>query len=249
MFRVAAQDLERRPGGHDKGHHQRKEHRRARADRNRPHVRAHQAADERHRQHGGDHRPGGEDRWVAHLIHRLDGDLDEPLAPAARQAHVAHDVLDHHDRVVHQDADGEDQREERDPVERVAVEVEDEQREAERHRDREHDDQRLAPAEEEQDEHGHAEDGDAHVQEQLVRFLARGGAVVAGDRHPHVGRDERALEAVDLPHHGGHDVDRVRAGALGDAEGHGGLPRRPSPPHDATPRHRARNPPARRVRR
>ena len=36
---------------------------------------------------------------------------------------VAVDVLHHHDRVVHQDADGEDEREQRDAVERVAQRV------------------------------------------------------------------------------------------------------------------------------
>ena len=45
---------------------------------------------------------------------------------------VPDDVLDDDDRVVDQDADREDEREERDPVERVAVEVEDEQRERQR---------------------------------------------------------------------------------------------------------------------
>ena len=39
------------------------------------------------------------------------------------------DVLHHHDGVVHQDADGEDQRKQRDPVQRVAVEVKNGQRE------------------------------------------------------------------------------------------------------------------------
>ena len=45
---------------------------------------------------------------------------------------VADDVLDDDDRVVDEDADREDQREQRDAVERVAVEVEDEQRQRER---------------------------------------------------------------------------------------------------------------------
>ena len=42
--------------------------------------------------------------------------------PAPLLAVVALDVLDHHDRVVDQDADREDQREQRDAVERVADE-------------------------------------------------------------------------------------------------------------------------------
>ena len=54
---------------------------------------------------------------------------------------VAHDVLDDDDRVVDEDADREDQREERDAVQRVAVEVEDEQRQRERDRDGGQDDE------------------------------------------------------------------------------------------------------------
>ena len=47
------------------------------------------------------------------------------IAACMRRAAIAHcpvarDVLDHHDRVVDQDADGEDQREQADAVERVA---------------------------------------------------------------------------------------------------------------------------------
>ena len=67
-----------------------------------------------------------------------------------RQVEVADDVLDHHDGVVHQDADGEDQREERDAVEREAVEVEHQQRQRERRGNGDADDARFAPAEREQ---------------------------------------------------------------------------------------------------
>jgi hypothetical protein len=38
---------------------------------------------------------------------------------------MADDVLDHHDGVVNQDANGEDQRETGHPVQRVAIQVED----------------------------------------------------------------------------------------------------------------------------
>ena len=59
-----------------------------------------------------------EDRRVADLVDGFDGrGLD---GGRSAQLEVPVDVLHDHDRVVHQDADGEDQREERDPVERVA---------------------------------------------------------------------------------------------------------------------------------
>ena len=62
------------------------------------------------------------------------------------------DVLDHHDRVVDQDADREDQREERDPVERVAEQVEDQERQRQGRGNGDRDHHRLAPAEHEQDQ-------------------------------------------------------------------------------------------------
>ena len=92
---------------------------------NRPHVGAHQPADERHRQDRRDDGERRQDRRVADFVDGADG--DRVNVPAiARHPHVPHDVLDDDDRVVHEDADREDQREERDAVQRVAVEIEDE---------------------------------------------------------------------------------------------------------------------------
>jgi hypothetical protein len=65
-----------------------------------------------------------QDRRIAHLAHRLDRDLRPVAAPVLRQVKVPDDVLHHHDRVIHQDADAEDQREQRDAVQRESVQVE-----------------------------------------------------------------------------------------------------------------------------
>jgi len=100
---------------------------------------------------------------------------------------VADDVFDDDDGVVHQDADGEDQREERDAVERVTVEVEHEECEREGRGDGEEDDKGFAPAEEDEDEDRDAEDRDAHVEEELVALLSGGVAVVARDRDGDIG--------------------------------------------------------------
>ncbi len=112
----------------------------------------------------------------------------QPVRLAGAQARVADDVLHHDDRIVHEDADGEDQREERDAVQRVAVEVEHEQRQRQRDRNRDEHDRRLAPAEHEPDERRHREHGEQHVPQQLVALLGGGLAVVAGDGEMHVGR-------------------------------------------------------------
>jgi hypothetical protein len=76
---MAAQDADAAHGVTMNAIEQREEHRRARADRDRAHVGAHQAADEGHRQNGGDDGPGGEDGGVADLVHGLDGDLERRL--------------------------------------------------------------------------------------------------------------------------------------------------------------------------
>ena len=78
-------------------------HAQAAVDRDRAHVRAHQAADEGHRQQRRDHRQRGQDGRAADLVDRRRDDLAQRLARL--QLLVAVDVLDHHDGVVDQDAD------------------------------------------------------------------------------------------------------------------------------------------------
>ena len=68
---------------------------------------------------------------------------------------VAHDVLQHHDGVVHHEAGGHDQRHQRDRVQRVAAQVHDAEGADQRHRHRDAGDQRGAPAAQEQQHHQH----------------------------------------------------------------------------------------------
>ena len=72
--RVAAEDTRRRPRGDHEGDGEGEEHGGGRPDRDGAHVRTRQPAHEGHGQDGRDHREGGEDRGVAHLVHRLHGD-------------------------------------------------------------------------------------------------------------------------------------------------------------------------------
>ena len=76
-------------------------------------------AHEGHGQDGGDDREGREDGRVSDLVHRLDG---RPQTAPVLLPVVPLDVLHHDDRVVHQDADGEDEGEEGDAVQGVAGE-------------------------------------------------------------------------------------------------------------------------------
>ena len=182
------QEPHRRPWRHDEGDDEREDHRRRRADRNRPHVRAHQAANEGHRQNGGNHRQCGQDRRIAHFVHRPQRHGHQPARLAGGQPRMPHDVLHHHDRVVHQDADGEDQGEERDAVERVAVEIEHEQRQREGHGDGDEDHGGFAPTEHQPDQRRHRQHRQQHVPQELVALLGRRLAVVARDRQVHVRR-------------------------------------------------------------
>ena len=74
--------------------------------------------------------------------------------------HVFHD----HDGVVHQDADGEDEGEQGDPVQGVAVEVEDGQRQGQGHGDGQGHDAGFPVTQGEPDEHRHGKNGDQHVE-------------------------------------------------------------------------------------
>ena len=108
------------------------QHRRRGTDGNRPHVRAHQPTDERHGENRRNHRQSGEDRRVADFVDGFERDLVDRFLVGTRQPDVAHDIFDDDNCVIHQDPDREDQREERDAVQRVAQRVVHEQRERQR---------------------------------------------------------------------------------------------------------------------
>ena len=92
-----------------------------------------------------------------------------------RLAHVqvADDVLQHHDRVVHDEADRQRQGQQRQVVERVAEQVHDPERGDDRHRQREARDDRRPDVPEEQEDHQHDQDErdeqrDLHVVDRLL---------------------------------------------------------------------------------
>ncbi len=92
---------------------QREDHRHRTEGGNRLHVGAHHTA---HKSHGEERRNDcqrGENGWVAHLAHRIHGGFGAHL-PLVKPATV--DVFDDHDRIIHQDTDGEDEGEQTDAV-------------------------------------------------------------------------------------------------------------------------------------
>ena len=130
------------------------------------------------------------------------------------------DVLHHHDGVVHQDADGEDEGEEGDPVQGVAGQEVDEEGEGQGHGHRDADHEAAAPAHGERDEGHHREGGEEQVLDELVRLLPGRLAVVAGDLHVHVRGKQPRPERLDLAEGALGEVGGVGARALGEGDGH-----------------------------
>ena len=73
----------REPRRDDEGDRQRQQHAHARVDRDRAHVRPHQAGDEGHRQQRGDHRQRREDGRAADFVDRAGDELGERLVRVA----------------------------------------------------------------------------------------------------------------------------------------------------------------------
>ena len=113
-----AGDLYHQPRGEHDGNEEGKDHGRRGVGRNGAHIGAHQAGDEQHGQQRGDHRQGRHDGRIADLGDRIDGGLEARAVVV--HGPVAGNVLDHHDGIVDQDADGKDQGKQADAVDGVA---------------------------------------------------------------------------------------------------------------------------------
>ena len=223
VMRGGLEQPDRGPRRHHEGNHEREHHRSRRAHWNRPHVGPCHAADERHRQDRRHHRQRREDGGVAHFVHGANRDRRQPASHLAAHSRVADDVFDHDDRIVYENTDGKDQCEERDAVQRVAIEIEHEQRERERDRNRDQHHGRLAATENQPDQRRDREDGEQHVPQQFVALVGSGLAIVTGDGEMHVRRHERSLERLELLGDTVRDVGGVGALPLCDGDGDGGL--------------------------
>ncbi len=212
------QQLERQPGRDDEGDGEGNQHADAGIDRDRAHVRPHQAGDERHRQQRRNHGQGGENGRAADFVHRLGDHLGERLA--GFQFAAAVDILDHHDGVVDQDADGENQREQRHPIEGEAPRPGSEQRCGQGQHHRHADDQRLALAQRQQHQQHHEGGGESQLADQLLRLVVGGFAVVARDRGVDAVGDDGAVQLLDALDDALGDVYRVLTRLLRNRQGH-----------------------------
>ena len=211
----AGADLHRQPRREDEGGEQREHHGDAAEHRDRRHVRSHHAAHGRHRQQRRDHGEGRQNGGVAHLGHGVDRRLgvDPPLLQPSPV-----DVFEHHHRVVDEDADGKDQREQTDAVDGKAHDQRHEHGEQDDDRHDDDDDHAGAPAEEKPDQHHHGAGSDEELEDQLVDLLLRGLAVVPRHRDVDVVGNERTFQLLDQFEDVIGDGDAIGALLLGDGE-------------------------------
>ncbi len=215
--RMPTQQLQGQPWRHRQRHRQRKQHADRGIDRNRPHVRPHQSTHEGHRQQGRNHREGGQDGRSANLIDGRRNRLGQRLSA---QAHVPMDVLDHHDRVIDQDADREDQSEQRHPIDGESHRPGCKQGQGQGQHHRTADHHGLAATQCCQDQQHHRCGGEDQLLDQGGGLVVGGLAVVARYRDFDALGDQRALQRLDAGQYGARDVGCVAAGFLGHGHGH-----------------------------
>ncbi len=157
--------------------------------------------------HCGEHQGDADDR-TAHLRHRLDRGI------ARRQAfpgHQALDVLDHHNRIVHQDADRQHHREHAHHVHRETQQLHHRERAQQAHRHHDRRDQGIADV---LQEHEHHQEHQRHRFEQGMKHLPDchidEGRTIEGHRVGDVCRKtlREFLQALAHRRHGG---DRIAA--------------------------------------
>jgi len=131
------------------------------------------------------------------------------------------DVFNVHDRVVHQDPDGKDQREKRDAVQGESEKIKSRERQRQRHRDRDRHHAGLAPPERPCDQKAHAEHRDGHMEKQLVGFFFRGFSVIARHGHFNVLRKRSLRKLFDRMQDHFRQMRRVGPFSFGNGQRHG----------------------------
>ena len=174
-----------------------------------------------HEQHGNKH---GRERQRHGKNRKTDlpRTVDGGLHHAFSLLHVAHDVFQHHDRVIHDEAHGERQRHQRKVVERIAAQVHhgESAHEGKRQRQAGNRRRRKIPQEEE-DDHDHQEKRQLQRELHVVHRVANRDRAV--EKHAHLdGRRQRRLQTrkhgLDAVHH----LHGVRARLLKDDHRDGG---------------------------
>ena len=210
--------LQRQPRGNDKGNGEGNEHAHRGIDRDRAHVRPHQAGDERHRQQRRDDGKGRQNGRAADFIHRRRDDLPQRLV--GLQQVPTMDVLDHDYGVVDQYADREYQGKQGYPVEGEAIRPGGEQGRRQGQTHRRADDHGFAPAQRKQHQQYDEGGGEHQLADQLLRLVGGRRTVIARHREFDAVGNHRALERFGARDHGFGDVGGVDAGLLRNRQRH-----------------------------
>ncbi len=137
------------------------------------------------------------------------------------------DVLDVDDRIVHEQAEREDQREQGHAVDRVAEEQIDPQGQAEDDRHGHGHDEGLAPAQAQGQESDDDQDGDPERLDQFVHLVIGGQTGVPRDDHVDVVGHHLSPQVLGGLEYRPRDGDGVGPLLLGDGDGHGRVLTRP----------------------
>ena len=217
---MVLQQLVRQPRRDREGNHQRHDHGDGNVGRHGAQILAHHVGDEEQREEGKDHGERRRDQRRSDFIHGFQNDLGRGFAS---HLEVAVDVLHVHDGIVHQQAEGDRQREQRDAIDGESEEIVDDESETEDTGNRDGHHQRLPVAQPHgQQRHDHR-DGDQQALFEFFDLVVGGDSIVPRHYHLHVGGQNFLLqlfhplqEVLGYP-------DVVRAVFLGYGDGDGGL--------------------------
>ena len=201
------------PGREHEGGNQRKHHRHRADQRDREHVGTHHARDETHRQQGRQYRERCDDRRVTDLAHGIHcGGYRDILVSQPSPK----DILGNDGGIVDQDADGEYQREQADPVDAETEHPGRPYRHQHNHGYHDDDDHRGAQPDRDQAQHTDGDRGFQQRHQQLVDLVGRGLAIVAADHHVDIRRNQNTLQGIDPPEQPLSDNHAVGTAFLGD---------------------------------
>ncbi len=164
------------------------------------------AGEERDGHEDGDQHERGRDDRAKNLAHRIECRLQRRFLLFLN---MPFDILDHHDRVVDNDAGGEHDREQSERVDGKPEQVDERKRADEGDRERQRRDERCTPALEEHEHHeNHQPDGFRQRRHDLADRLPDDCRRIEGDPVFHSGR-KRPRQALELRSDSVADVERV----------------------------------------
>ena len=132
-------------------------------------------------------------------------------------------VFHYHNRVIHQNPDGENQGEQRHAIERKAPRPRSKQRRHQGQGDRRANNRRFTSTERKVHQRHHGERGENQLLNQFHRFVVRGRAIVARLSDRHVRRNHGVVQLFDAAHDLIGHINCICAWLFRDAHGDGGV--------------------------